>query len=91
MSQIRNIHDGLKDMLRGEGVVPMEVGTGEAFDPQRHEIVEAVASDAPHGTVVRVLRRGFMKTMTAHPNETHVLVVRKASVVVSRTQETGNG
>ncbi len=88
--QIRNLHDGLKDILRNEGIVPLEVRTGEVFDPQRHEIVETVTSDAPHGTVVRVFRDGFMRKATEQSEDAHAIVVRKAKVAVSKSPETSH-
>jgi molecular chaperone GrpE len=49
----------LLDVLAAEGVT-LIVAEGQPFDPRRHIAVEVVASDAPPGTVVQEIRRGFM-------------------------------
>lgn len=48
---------------------------GDAFDPQRHEAVTTIASDAPPGTVIDAVRPGY----DGDP------VLRPASVVVARS------
>lgn len=48
----------LLDALTAEGVAPI-AAEGGPFDPHRHIAVEVVAADAPPGTVVQELRRGF--------------------------------
>lgn len=48
----------LLDALAAEGVTPIPA-EGRPFDPRRHIAVEVVAADAPPGTVVQEIRRGF--------------------------------
>lgn len=48
----------LLDALAAEGVAPIPA-EGQPFDPRRHIAAEVVAADAPPGTVVQEIRRGF--------------------------------
>jgi len=59
------IRDGveltLRELLRAlsdSGVQRFEP-TGETFDPARHEAIEAVAADAPSGTILSVIQPGY--------------------------------
>jgi molecular chaperone GrpE len=49
----------LLDALAAEGVT-LIAAEGQPFDPHRHIAVEVIAADAPPGTVVQEIRRGFM-------------------------------
>jgi molecular chaperone GrpE len=50
----------LIDFLRAQGVTPVQ-SVGQAFDPNRHEAVDHVASDAhPPNTVVDEFHRGYL-------------------------------
>src|SRR5271166_5949412 len=50
----------LIDFLRAQGVTPVQ-SVGQAFDPNRHEAVDQVASDAhPPNTVVDEFHRGYL-------------------------------
>ena len=50
----------LIDFLRGQGVTPIQ-SVGQSFDPNRHEAVDHVASDAhPPNTVVDEFHRGYL-------------------------------
>lgn len=51
---------------------------GQPFDPLRHEAVAGVATDAPPGTIVDVVRPGY---------GTPELVLRPAAVVVARSPD----
>jgi molecular chaperone GrpE len=65
----------LRDVLRGEGLEPIEA-EGKPFDPQRHEAVASVeAGDEEPGTVVGVVRAGY---------ELHGRVIRPAMVRVAQ-------
>ncbi|MFO0847495.1 MAG: nucleotide exchange factor GrpE [Gemmataceae bacterium] len=44
--------------LAGAGLEAVEC-VGRPFDPERMEVVEAVAADAPTGTVIEEVRRGY--------------------------------
>lgn len=48
----------LLDALAAEGVTPIPA-EGLPFDPRQHQAVEVLAADAPPGTIVAVVRRGF--------------------------------
>lgn len=67
----------LLDALAGAGVTPV-AAEGLPFDPRRHLAVEAVPAAAPPGTVVAVIRRGFMAGDR---------ILRHAEVVVARGEE----
>jgi molecular chaperone GrpE len=64
----------LEDILAAQGVEGID-SLGEPFDPNLHEAVGAVDSDAPEDTVVQELRRGY---------RLHDRVVRPALVKVAR-------
>jgi molecular chaperone GrpE len=50
----------LHDFLRAQGVTPLQ-SVGQAFDPNRHEAVDHVASNAhPPNTVVDEFHRGYL-------------------------------
>lgn len=49
----------LLDTLAAEGVTPIPA-EGLPFDPRHHLAVEVIAANAPPGTVVAVVRRGFV-------------------------------
>ena len=50
----------LIDFLRAQGVTPLQ-SVGQAFDPNRHEAVDHVASEAhPPNTVVDEFHRGYL-------------------------------
>src|SRR5271168_1147248 len=63
----RTIVDGVEmtvraliDFLRGQGVTPIQ-SVGQAFDPNRHEAVDHVASQThPPNTVVDEFHRGYL-------------------------------
>ncbi len=67
------VHRSLTAVLGREGVVAIEPD-GEAFDPHRHEALLSQPSEAPEGTVIQVVQKGF---------QLGDRVVRPARVVVS--------
>jgi molecular chaperone GrpE len=66
-TEARTIVDGVEmtvraliDFLRAQGVTPVQ-SVGQPFDPNRHEAVDHVASDAhPPNTVVDEFHRGYL-------------------------------
>ena len=50
----------LLDMLRREGVAPIEVEPGAPFDPRFHEAVESHEGDVPETTVAAVRQPGYV-------------------------------
>jgi molecular chaperone GrpE len=46
--------------LRQEGVTPIAVEPGAAFDPQVHEAIAGHAADVAHDTVVEVSQTGYL-------------------------------
>lgn len=50
----------LLDMLRREGVAPIEVKPGAPFDPRFHEAVESHEGDVPETTVAAVRQPGYV-------------------------------
>lgn len=65
----------LLDMLRHEGVVPIEVEPGAPFDPRIHEAVESHPGDVAEMTVADVQQPGYLFEGQ---------VLRPARVVVTR-------
>ncbi len=49
----------LRSALRQEGVTPILVEPGIAFDPQYHEAIAGHAADVAHDTVVEVTQTGY--------------------------------
>lgn len=76
-SGLEQIHKLYLSVLSRNGVEPMNA-EGSQFDPNRHEAVAHIPSDAPEGTVVDEAIRGY--TM-------HDKVLRYAKVAVSRGNE----
>jgi molecular chaperone GrpE len=52
------VHRALWTLLEREGVAEVDP-VGEAFDPHAHEALLSQPSDAPEGTVVEVIQKGF--------------------------------
>lgn len=50
----------LHDFLAGQGVVRVDAEPGQLFDHNLHEAIQSEVSDLPEGTIVRVLRPGYM-------------------------------
>lgn len=50
----------LLDVLRREGVVPIEIAPGAPFDPRFHEGVETRTGDVPEMMVAEVRQPGYM-------------------------------
>lgn len=72
----------LIDFLRAQGVTPLQ-SIGQAFDPNRHEAVDHVASQThPPNTVVNEFHRGYLIGER---------VLRPARVSVAKGSETDSG
>jgi molecular chaperone GrpE len=54
---VRLVHRALADLLAREGLV--EVPTTGAFDPHTQEALLSQPSEAPEGTVIQVLQKGY--------------------------------
>lgn len=50
----------------------------QKFDPNRHQTISAIESDAPANTIVQVLQKGYLL---------HDRIIRPALVVVSKSKE----
>jgi molecular chaperone GrpE len=71
----------LLDVLRREGLEPVKINVGETmFDPASHEAMEEVVSDAPEGTVLEEVQKGYVLNGR---------VVRPARVKVARKANNG--
>jgi molecular chaperone GrpE len=70
---VRLVHRALRTLLEKEGVIEIDP-LGEVFDPHLHEALLQQPSDAPPGSVVEVLQKGF---------QLHDRVIRPARVVVA--------
>ena len=57
---LKMLQGQLNRVLAAQGVTPVEVTAGQAFDPHLHEAVESVASDLPEGTIVAEARKGYV-------------------------------
>jgi molecular chaperone GrpE len=74
---VRLVHRQLADVLAKEGLA--EIETDGAFDPNVHEALLSQPSDAPEGTVVEVIQKGYRLGDR---------VLRPARVVVAAAEET---
>ena len=52
------VHRALWTLLEREGVAEVDQ-VGEAFDPHAHEALLSQPADAPEGTVLEVVQKGF--------------------------------
>lgn len=50
----------LQDFLNAQGVEPISAEVGQMFDHNIHEAIQSEPSDQPEGTIVRIIRRGYM-------------------------------
>lgn len=57
---VRMVRDEVLEALDRHGVEPIDA-EGAAFDPTRHEAIARVPADAPEGTVVDVVQRGYVR------------------------------
>jgi molecular chaperone GrpE len=71
------VHRALRGMLEREGLSEV-APEGEPFDPHLHEALLTQPSDAPEGTVIQVVQKGF---------KLGDRVLRPARVVVAAAQE----
>ena len=79
------VREGLRRILDGQGVEPIEVRAGDAFDPRQHECEDTVATqEQPAGAVVDVLVKGYAQRRA---NGARV-VLRPARVRVAKATET---
>lgn len=77
LGNFRSARRLLQKLIDEQGVKPIDTATGE-FDPVWHVATETVADpDRPAGTIVQVLRRGYVR-------DNHIL--RKAEVIVVEGQ-----
>ena len=53
------VHRALWTLLEREGVAELDP-TGDMFDPHRHEALLSQPADAPEGTVLEVIQKGFL-------------------------------
>lgn len=67
------IHNKLKQILKSQGVEPLEVNAGDAFDVDIHEAITRIPSPELSGKVVDVVEAGYKLNDT---------VIRYAKVVV---------
>lgn len=49
----------LQDFLASQGVEAIPTEVGQEFDHNIHEAIQSEPSDAPEGTITRILRRGY--------------------------------
>ncbi|MBI2640937.1 MAG: nucleotide exchange factor GrpE [Candidatus Sungbacteria bacterium] len=54
------IRSQFEDILKKRGLKQIEVETGEEFNPERHESIGEIESDAPPGKIAEVVQRGFI-------------------------------
>lgn len=50
----------LHDFLTSQGVEPIPCTVGQAFDHNVHEAIQSEPSDQPEGSILRILRPGYM-------------------------------
>lgn len=80
---VGSVSTHLQDILRREGIFPIEVTTGEEkFDPVKHEVKRSVVVDGiEEGTIIRKLREGYTRNS---------MIVRPAWVEIAVTQHEDN-
>jgi molecular chaperone GrpE len=71
------VHRALKTLLEKEGIVELDP-LGEPFDPHQHEALLQQPADAPEGSVIQVLQKGFCLADR---------VIRPARVIVAAPKE----
>lgn len=54
------IRSQFEDILKKRGLKQIEVETGEEFNPECHESIGEIESDAPPGKIAEVVQRGFI-------------------------------
>lgn len=54
------IRSQFEDILRKRGFDEIEVKEGDEFNPERHESIGEMESDAPEGKVAEVVQRGYL-------------------------------
>lgn len=79
MRGIALVYSNLLSALRGIGL--REITSDGKFDPYRHEIVLVQESEEQDGSIIRVVRKGYMLGE---------IMLRPASVIVSRKGATNN-
>lgn len=67
----------LRDILASEGLEPIDP-VGKPFDPYVHEAIAHVEADAPEGTIVDEVRKGY---------RLHDRVIRPSLVTVAKQKE----
>ncbi len=78
LGNFRSVKRLLDVLLKEEGVRPVENVTG-GFDPAWHKVADTVVDGAlPEGTIVREVRRGFVRNQK---------LLRKAEVVVVKNTD----
>lgn len=78
LGNFRTVKRLLEVLVNEEGVRPVE-NLAAGFDPAWHRVAETVADPAlPDGTIVREVRRGFVRNQK---------ILRKAEVVVVRNND----
>lgn len=82
---IRHIYTAFTQALVAEGIEMIDAGN-VVFDPALHEAVEQVASDAPVGTVVSVVARGYkIGTTVLRPAKVRVSLGQGETVPTAKT------
>ena len=72
------IRSQLEDVLKKRGVGVIQVQSGDAFNPEKHEAIGEVASDKPAGSVAEAVQRGY---------ELAGRVIRPARVRLAKSNE----
>jgi len=77
LSGMKMIYDKLMGVLKGRGVIQFEA-MGQPFDPQFHDAVMQLPSEADEGTVIGVISPGYMLNDK---------VIRHAKVIVASSKQ----
>lgn len=70
----------LDEFLAGQGVTQIPAEIGHVFDHNIHEAIQREASDQPEGTILRVIRKGYMLKDR---------LLRPSNVVVAHNEHAG--
>lgn len=77
-----SIKDEIIDIFARRNIFPIDANEADGFEPEYHKAVKTVAADEkyPHGTIVSVLRKGYISNgRVLRPAEVVVAVEEKAS------------
>jgi molecular chaperone GrpE (heat shock protein) len=81
--QTQPLCDALRRLVRQQRIEPLGAAEGDPFQSELHECESTVAAPQHRpGTIVRVLEKGYVRTL----NDGSMAIVRPARVIVSQSE-----